>query len=166
MIFQFGLALLGLSMSALGALEKIDKEALTMVPKGTIFIQTFREMTVKTTSGTKVKIEFERQGRLQEGSGLNLNRGDEFEPGSGLISLSSAAQAVAQTGHQVKGEWNLEKDSQYGWIYELLEEKQDNKTFHLVNAKTGKVIRSVNVNLEIATDAKAASPPIQPEAKQ
>lgn len=148
-----------------GAVEKLDTEALAMVPKGKVLDQSFREVTVKTESGTKVKLEFERQGKLQEASGLNLNRGDEFEPGSGLISLSTAAQSASKSGHQVKGGWNLEKDPQYGWVYELAEEETDRKLIHLVNAKNGKVVRSINAPRNSAHESPASSPQNQQEEK-
>ncbi|HXH76144.1 MAG TPA: PepSY domain-containing protein [Bacteriovoracaceae bacterium] len=134
-----------LFQSSFGAAPKVESKALTMVPKGRIVLINFREVTLKTESGTKVELEFERQGTLQEASGLNLNRGDEFEPGQGLMSLSSVAQKVTKAGHPIKGEWKLEKDDQYGWVYELAEDKDDQKVYHIVNAKTGKLINSVDV---------------------
>lgn len=59
--------------------------AVSMVPRGKMIEENGREFLVKTTSGTKVIVEFHRQGGLQEASGKNLNQGDDLEPGDGLI---------------------------------------------------------------------------------
>lgn len=152
------------SASAFASIRFEDK-ALTMVPKGQIFQNNFREVVVRTTTGTKIKLEFDRNGTLQEASGLNLNRGDEFEPGIGLITLSTAAHKVVKSGHKVRGDWNLEKDFQWGWVYELIEEEHDRKIFHIVNAKTGKLLKSINVPIQTQIDLPTSKPQGQQESK-
>lgn len=105
---------------------------LSMVPKGKIVDVFRRDYTVKTVSGSKIILEFKRSGKLEEARGLNLNQGDHLEPGDGLISLSSAAQALAANGTKPRGAWSLDHDEKYGWVYEIDEK--------LIEAKTGKLI--------------------------
>jgi hypothetical protein len=133
-------------MSAIGSIkpiEAVEKTALSMIPKGKLIARIAREYIIKTEAGTKIKLEFERNGKFEEASGLNLNRGDEFEPGMGLISLGTAARSLAGTGHDVKGDWNLEKDSTHGWVYEMAGETEGEVIFHLVNATSGQFIGSI-----------------------
>lgn len=109
--------------------------AVSMVPRGKMIEENGREFLVKTTSGTKVIVEFHRQGGLQEASGKNLNQGDDLEPGDGLISLSTAAQGFERPGP--RGYWTLEKDQVLGWIYDF--------NLGVVDAKTGKLLERMNV---------------------
>jgi hypothetical protein len=104
--------------------------ALSMVPRGKILEENGREILVKTAMGTKVTIEFHRNGGFQEASGKNLNQGDDLEPGDGLISLSTAALVIK--GHAPEGYWTLEKDQILGWIYDF--------NLGIVDAKTGKIL--------------------------
>jgi hypothetical protein len=119
-----------LSSFSLGASETPYKQCSTMVPQGKVIHQASREFTVKTRAGTKIKVEFERNGNFQEASGLNLHAGDEFEPGQGLMSLGSIAKSLTEKGHKVKGDWNLERDSTHGWIYELATHDEDDQIIY------------------------------------
>jgi hypothetical protein len=110
--------------------------ALTMVPKGKLAETIGRDFKVRTVSGTKIEIEFRRNGLLEEAKGQNLNRGDVFEPGDGLLSLATIAQKISQTGIKPDGQWLLEQDEDHGWIYEI------GNT--IIDAKSGKVIKSIN----------------------
>lgn len=122
---------------------EVESMALSMVPRGRIIEKTFREYTVKSKAGTKIKLEFEREGVFQEAQGLNLNHGDDFEPGQGLISLASIAQTVSKLGHQVKGPWNLEKDKKLGWVYELSGESAGESVSLLIDASNGKILKLI-----------------------
>jgi hypothetical protein len=113
--------------------------ALSMVPRGRLVEQVGRDFVIKTGAGTKIGIEFKRNGRFEEAKGSNLNMGDELEPGDGLISLSSAAHALAAKGIRPQGHWHLDLDDSHGWVYEF-----ENT---LVNAKTGKIINGVATHL-------------------
>jgi hypothetical protein len=104
--------------------------ALSMVPRGRVIEVHGREFLVKTASGSKVNIEFHRNGSLQEASGKNLNQGDDLEPGDGLISLSTAARGVKMASP--RGYWTLENDQVLGWIYEF--------DLGIVDARTGKLL--------------------------
>lgn len=106
--------------------------AISMVPRGKLMDQSGRDFIIKTGAGTKIGIEFERNGKFQEAKGHNLNRGDELEPGDGLISLSTAAQSLVKKGIVPQGHWVLDHDANHGWVYEF-----ENT---LVNAKSGEVI--------------------------
>ena len=123
------LALLSLSSEA-AVPESI---ALSMVPRGKVDLQQGRDFTIKSLAGTKIKIEFRRNGKFEEASGDNLNKGDELEPGEGMISLSSAAQKLQEKGIKPEGHWSLEQDPKFGWIYEVNHQ-------HLIDAKSGKTI--------------------------
>lgn len=106
--------------------------ALSMVPRGKLFETIGRDFVIKTPAGTKIDIEFTRDGRLEEAKGVNLNKGDELEPGDGLLSLSSVARVLQSAGIKPQGLWMLERDTEMGWIYEF-----EGK---IVSAKTGKIL--------------------------
>lgn len=109
--------------------------ATSMVPKGKLFEQIGRDYIIKTSAGTKIEIEFNRKGHFQKAKGRNLNKGDELEPGEGLLSLGSAAQiAFKMRKIRPEGPWILENVKQWGWIYEF------NQT--LISAKDGKMIET------------------------
>jgi hypothetical protein len=137
------LAFLISSFSAVGNIEPVETTALSMVPRGILIANIAREYFVKTKAGTKIKVEFGHNGKFEEASGMNLNHGDEFEPGMGLISLGTAARSVVRIGYPVRGDWNLEKDSTHGWVYEMAGESNDEEIFHLVNATSGQFIGSI-----------------------
>lgn len=109
---------------------------ITMVPRGKVVEHFGRDFIIKTQAGTKIGIEFNRAGKFEEARGLNLNKGDELEPGEGLISLSSAAQSLVSMGHKPEGYWSLDEDKELGWIYEF-------QTV-LVSAKTGKILKKIS----------------------
>lgn len=107
--------------------------ALSMVPRGKLVETIGRDFVIKTPAGTKIGIEFTRDGKLEEAKGVNLNRGDELEPGDGLLSLSSVAQILNGTGIKPQGHWMLEQDKEMGWVYEF--------EGNIVSAKTGKILK-------------------------
>ncbi len=106
--------------------------AASMVPRGKIFEQIGRDFIIKTIAGTKIEIAFNRTGHLQRAKGRNLNKGDELEPGEGLISLGSAAHFASTSGKKPEGPWILENDKKLGWIYEF--------DHVLISAKDGKLL--------------------------
>lgn len=118
--------------------------ALSMVPRGKLIEQAGRDFIVKTPAGTKIGVEFRRDGKFEEAKGFNLNKGDELEPGEGLISLSTAAQSLVSKGIVPNGLWVLDQDEKLGWVYEF-----ENT---IVDAKTGKIINE----LALQTPPKAA----------
>lgn len=107
--------------------------ALSMVPRGKVFETIGRDFVIKTPAGTKIDIEFRRNGKLEEAKGVNLNKGDELEPGEGLLSLSSVAQILQGSGFKPQGYWLLEEDKEMGWVYEF--------ESNIVSAKTGKILK-------------------------
>lgn len=120
------------SFSIIPAIASVDI-AKSMVPRGKIIEELGRDFVVRTKGGTNVKIEFSLEGKFQEASGKNLNRGDELEPGDGLISLSSAAEVLQKTGIGPEGYWLLEKDLKMGWIYEV--------RGNVISATSGEILR-------------------------
>ncbi len=127
-----------LTLSSLSALAD-PEAALSMVPRGKVIERYGRAYVMKTSAGTKINIEFSLEGRFQEAFGKNLNKGDELEPGEGLISLSSAALKLKEKGLAAEGFWVIEKDHKRGWIYEFKNA--------ILDAKTGKIIQK-----NLATD--------------
>jgi hypothetical protein len=119
---------------SIGAHSSVEL-ALSMVPKSKIFENHGRIYILKTLAGTKIGIEFKLDGNFKEASGINLNRGDEFEPGEGLISLSTAAHSLTKTGIRPEGSWLLENDEKLGWIYDL--------QGTIINAKNGQMIKKI-----------------------
>lgn len=132
----YSLFLIAIFMSPAFASVEI---ARSMVPMGKIDETLGRDFIVKTRAGTRIGIEFTRQGRFEEASGKNLNKGDELEPGEGLISLGSAARIIDKAGQKPQGYWLLEKDQVMGWIYEI--------NGIIVGAKTGEILRKAPVNI-------------------
>lgn len=122
--------------------------AKSMVPRGKVAEELGRDVIIKTTAGTKIDIEFTRDGKFEEAFGKNLNKGDELEPGEGLISLSSVAQIMKKAGHSPEGYWMLEKDPTMGWIYEV------NGT--IVSARSGEIIRKFNETAHSQENPKKA----------
>jgi hypothetical protein len=107
--------------------------ATSMVPRGKVIETYGRQYVVKTLAGTKVDIEFSLDGKFQEAFGKNLNKGDELEPGEGLLSLGSVAKNLREKGYKAEGYWSIEKDEKSGWIYEF--------ESVVMNAKTGDIIK-------------------------
>ncbi len=125
------------------SLSKATEELVkSMVPGGKVSTHIGSDFSVRTQAGTKVVIEFSRQGDLDEASGLNLGSGDIFEPGNSLISLGSAAQVVQKLGQKVKGQWRLERDLERGWIYELSGTHEQEDFDYLVDAKKAQLIKA------------------------
>ncbi len=125
------------------SLSKATEELVkSMVPGGKVSTHIGSDFSVRTQAGTKVVVEFSRQGDLDEASGLNLGSGDIFEPGNGLISLGSAAQVVHKRGHKVKGQWRLERDNKLDWIYELEGSNDGDDLDYLVDARKAQLIKA------------------------
>jgi hypothetical protein len=133
-----------LSLNAYSSQNIIESTVVAMVPRGRIVEREGRDFNVKTHAGTKIKVQFLRNGDLDEASGINLNKGDDFEPGHGLVSLGTAAKNLDQLGHKVQGLWKLEKDPELGWIYEINRMTDDEDARAMIDAKTGKVISQKN----------------------
>ena len=142
-----GLAILFTAIISISAHAAVSETvALSMVPRGKMDLQQGRDFTIKSLAGTKIKIEFRRTGTFEEASGDNLNKGDELEPGEGMISLSSAAKKLQESGIKPEGHWSLEKDPKYGWIYEVNHQ-------HIIDAKTGKSINDTDSLKTVQLDA-------------
>lgn len=121
------------------ATEEIVK---SMVPHGKVSQKIGQDYLVKTKAGTKVSIEFDRTGNMDEASGISLGTGDIFEPGNGLMALESIAKGLMSKGHEVRGNWRLEKDSTLGWVYELAGTRMDEPAYFVVNARNSKLIKT------------------------
>lgn len=121
------------------ATEEIVK---SMVPYGEVSQKIGKDYLVRTKAGTKVLVEFDRTGNMDEASGLNLGKGDTFEPGNGLLTLDSIAQGLKNKGHEVRGDWRLEKDSILGWVYELAGTHLEEPAYFVVDAKSSQLIKT------------------------
>lgn len=110
--------------------------SLSMVPHGKLFETRGRTFILKSKGGSKIQIRYNLDGSFKDASGIDLNRGDELEPGDGLVSLSTIAKELGRLGSEPRGFWILEKDIKLGWIYDI--------QGTLVDAKTGKIISRVS----------------------
>lgn len=138
------LVLLSLSLSlAACASAKVDleKEALKLVPNGTVEMREGNEVKVKTAEGTRVEIEFNRDGTLDEASG-DMAKKDIFVPGNGLISLKDAVAALEKAGKTPSGDWSLDKDMMRDWEYEFEGVENGREFEYRINAKTGQLVKS------------------------
>lgn len=110
--------------------------SLSMVPHGRLFETRGRTYILKSKGGSKIQIRYNLDGSFKDASGIDLNRGDELEPGDGLVSLSTVAKELGKGGDEPRGFWILEKDKNLGWIYDI--------QGTLVNAKTGKILSKIS----------------------
>lgn len=128
-------------IAPLYGLSKATEELVkSMVPHGEVSKSFAKEFTVKTPAGTKITVEFDRAGKFDEASGLNLGKGDVFEPGDGLLTLGTVAKKLNEKGHFIVGEWRIEKDSKLGWIYELSGLQNEENINYVVDARTAQLI--------------------------
>ncbi len=125
---------------AVGLAPATPDVALSMVPKGKILETNLLDYVVKTAAGTKITVEFTSSGQFKEAAGKNLNQGDEFEPGEGLLSLGTVAQRLTQSGARPTGLWALEREPRWGWIYQF--------TQVIVDARTGRVLKHLKAQAE------------------
>lgn len=123
-----------------GISKATEELVKSMVPHGEISRKIGKDYFVKTKAGTKVTVEFDHAGTFDEASGLNLGKGDIFEPGNGLVALDSVAKDLQRQGHHIFGEWRLEKDSKLGWIYQLSGLRDEENINYYVNAKSSQLI--------------------------
>lgn len=124
--------------------KKVDLKAMAtkFVSGGKIVEEDGDEFAVQTSKGTKVELELQKDGKIEEASGEKAMAGDVFTPTEGnLISLEKAADSLKKSGKMPTGEWSFEETNRHGWVYEF-EGKEDNKNFdYSVSAKDGKIIR-------------------------
>lgn len=136
-----GLAISLLMIIPIYGISKATEEIVKgMVPHGNISQKIGKDYFVKTKAGTKVTVEFDRAGNFDEASGLNLGKGDNFEPGNGLMALDSVAKSLVVKGLHPLGIWKLENDSKLGWIYELSGLKNEENINYVVNARNSQII--------------------------
>ncbi len=114
--------------------------ARTMVPRGKVFESFGRHFVVRTKEGTNIHVRFDLQGKFCHAFGRELNRGDEFEPGNGLLSLGTIARKLKEKGLSPEGFWTIEKDRKRGWIYEI--------SGKMINASTSEILRPSDIDLQ------------------
>lgn len=113
---------------------------------------------IKTKHHTLITIGLDAQGGWEEISGVNLNRGDEFFPGQGLLSLGQVERRMSMLGRKIYGRWRLIKYQQYGWVYQVNAQSKNQQTFLMLNAYSGQLIGelaqlpAVNINKRVAKD--------------
>lgn len=123
-----------------GLCKATEELVRSMIPGGSIKQEMSTDFYVRTIAGTRVLVEFDHQGSLDEASGLNLGSGDIFEPGEGLLTLETTARKLTEKGHKVRGLWRLEKDTSSRWYYELQVRSDLEDTFLQVDARSAKVL--------------------------
>lgn len=125
-----------------GVSKATEELVKSMVPYGEVSQKNGQDYLVRTKAGTKVSVEFDRTGVMDEASGYNLGMGDIFEPGNGLMALDSIAKGLKSKGHQVRGDWRLEKDSKLGWVYEIAGTRMEEPAYFIVNARNSQLIKA------------------------
>lgn len=103
------------------------------------------EYALQTPKGTKVEVELNRDGSIDEASGKAAVSGDVFTPsaieGKEMISLEKATESLKRSGKMPTGEWQFEKSWRHGYVYEF-EGKEDGKDHeYSVRATDGKIVR-------------------------
>lgn len=135
------IALLGIISLSVSAKTDFGKNALKMVPGGTVESLDRDEVTVKTAAGTIMEIEFNRDGTLDEASG-DMATKDDFMPGNGLLTLKDAVAALEKAGKKAEGEWSIDKDFMREWEYEFEGFENNQKYEYVINAKSGELLKS------------------------
>ena len=51
------------------------------------------------------------------------------------------AHSLFEKGHKLSGDWKFERDSKYGWIYELYNINEDENISYVIDAKTAQLIK-------------------------
>lgn len=132
-------ALILLSLPAMAS--KLTDQALKYVPGAEVLEEKGDEVKLKTASGTVVEVEFDRSGKLDEASGKSVEK-DVFVPGDSLISLADASKALTKEGKKPVGEWSLDDSLVRGWHFEFEGYENGKKFEYLVDAKSGKLLKS------------------------
>lgn len=130
------------AFSAQGAFaQDLTQKALDYVENSTVFKVKKDEVEVLTANKTIVEIDFDRKGNLEEASGENVDL-DNFNPKNGNLSLVEALNSIQALGETVHGEWSYEHEFQMGWYYEFNGIKNNVEYEFIIDAKTGKLLRS------------------------
>lgn len=109
-------------------------------PHSTILKQADTTIEIKTRNNTRIKLLLDTLGKLESAEGVNLNRGDIFTPGQGILPLSQVEERMKKLGIKIYGRWSLIKFQEYGWVYKLNVAVKGDPIFHLVNAYSGQII--------------------------
>ncbi|MFA5582911.1 MAG: hypothetical protein WDA09_01750 [Bacteriovoracaceae bacterium] len=98
---------------------------------------------IKTKNNTYITIINNKNGQMEIAEGVNLNRGDIFDPGQGILPLSEIEKRMSLLGEKTYGKWRLIKYQEFGWVYQLNVASPDHALFHMVNAYSGQLIGSI-----------------------
>ncbi|HLT22328.1 MAG TPA: hypothetical protein VKZ84_02755 [Bacteriovoracaceae bacterium] len=98
---------------------------------------------IKTKNNTYIRIFHNKKGQIEVAEGVNLNRGDIFVPGQGILPLSEIEKRMSLLGERTYGRWRLIKYQEFGWVYQLNVASPDQSLFHIVNAYSGQLIGSI-----------------------
>lgn len=119
-----------------------DVDALKLVPGGKIKSKTSFEIKVTTPQNTEVELGIDQDGDLEEASGLAAEKGDIFEPGEKRLSLKDVVAALKKAGKTLQGEWIFEQSDDGDWLYDLEGIENKKNVDYIVNAETGKLLRT------------------------
>lgn len=116
------------------------------------------QVKIRTQNRTEIFITLSPQGTWEEVKGVNLNRGDEFYPGQGMMSLHQISQRLHRLGKSIYGKWRLVKYQEFGWVYQVNAKAKKQPVFFMVNAYSGQLIGELaqlpplKVNRQVAQD--------------
>lgn len=112
-------------------------------PQSNVLQEGPKIIKLRTKNNTDIDILFNHKGQLEVAEGVNLNRGDIFIPGQGMLSLSEIERRMLSLGERIYGKWRLVKYQEYGWVYKVNAAGKGRPIFHLVNAYSGQLIGSM-----------------------
>lgn len=99
------------------------------------------EITVATSGGAEVEVTLEEEsGELVEVEGADGPFDYEVTPGSGLMNFSTIREIVLDTGDEKIVEWELEFNSEFKWVYEVILQAGDKEIRIKIDAETGEIL--------------------------
>lgn len=113
-------------------------------PNSTVLHHSKKTIQLKTQNNTQITLYLDTKGELEAAEGVNLNRGDIFYPGQGILSLSDIEKRMKSLGEKTYGRWMFTKYQEYGWVYKLNVAVKGEPIFHMVNAYSGQLIGSMS----------------------
>ena len=88
------------------------------MPDGTVVVSEKNHLKVRSSKDTLVEVFLDAEGKLERGSGGDIDK-DSFNPGDGMLDLNGAVAAAKKDSKEISGQWAFEKDTRGKWIYEF-----------------------------------------------
>lgn len=125
-------------------------------PDSQVLHRSAKSVKLKTKNNTYIDLQLNDRGQLEVAEGVNLNRGDIFYPGQGILSLTQIEKRMTYLGEKIYGRWRLIKYQQYGWVYQLNVASKERPIFHLINAYSGQLIGTITKLVPLQLEGQVA----------